>query len=330
MIKETLTALCGADAIGGSGQAADRIFDLASRLAPTVRMENGGILSTVKGATDQTVLIEAHYDQIGLVVTEVMEGGFLRVAEVGGVDSRVLPASRVKVYGKEVLKATVTSVPPHLKKGKSAEIQTESLLVDTGLLTGVETLVSVGDFVVLDTPLVPHGQEGFCGASLDDRAGCAVLLTVLENLKEVTPAVTVKVLFTDAEELGHRGAVKSGYEVEADTVISVDVTFGDTAGIDPTETGRMGGGAMIGISPFLDPPVYEKLKEIARNTADWQVEIMGGKTGTNADTLGIQKGGRQTGLISVPIRNMHTGAETVKVADIESAAAILTGFVKGE
>lgn len=325
MLKDTLFSLTGADFLGGSGDAKNVIKEIASQYAPTEELKDGGIVATLKGETDYTLLYEAHYDQIGFVVTEVLEGGFVHVGNAGGIDPRILPSTRVKIYGKEVVKGVFTSIPPHLKKDEDEAPELSNLSIDTGLVDNIFDIISLGDKVVFDAPPVMLGSNTLSAASLDDRAGCAALLFALENLSDKELPVTVKFLFADKEELGMRGATTSVFNIEPDEAVAVDVSFGNTPGVPSHQTGKMGGGAMICHSPALTKSVIDRLFEVSKDLTT-QPEVTGGRTGTDIDVISISRGGVKSGLVSVPQRNMHTPAETVRISDVKSVADVLINY----
>lgn len=324
---ERLLALSAADAIGGAGEVKELLKREAAQVASVADLPDGGITATIAGTSDYTVMLEAHYDQIGLLVTEILPGGFLRVAAVGGVDGRHLPATRVTVYGKAPIPGVITSVPPHLKKGDGDPAPTvESVFVDTGLSDAGEQ-VSVGDRVAFAEPPVLLAEGVVSGPSLDNRAGCAAVLGALERIKAAgKPPVTVVALFADAEELGMRGSRTSAYTLKPDEAVAVDVTFGDQPAVSPEKAGRLGNGGMIGLSPALDRGIADRLTAVAADHADCQFEIMASRTGTDADVITLTRGGIRTGLVSIPLRNMHTTAETVWMKDVEAVAELLAAY----
>ena len=324
-LKDILFALTSADFLGGVGDAKNVIKELCSKYAPTEELKDGGIVATLKGKTDYTLLYEAHYDQIGFVVTEVIEGGFVHVGNAGGIDPRILPSTRVKIYGKEVVKGVFTSVPPHLKGDDGSAPELSGLSIDTGLVDNIFDIISIGDRVVFDAPPCMLGNDTVTAASLDDRAGCAALICALENLAEKELPVTVKFLFADKEELGMRGATTSAFNVAPDEAVAVDVSFGNTPGVPSHQTGKMGGGAMICHSPALTKDVIDGLFAASCDLTT-QPEVTGGRTGTDIDVISISCGGVKSGLVSVPQRNMHTPAETVRISDVQSVADVLINY----
>ena len=325
--KEILVELCNRASIGGEGDLIPFLADELEKYCEVEILKDGGLVGTIKGESDYTVLLEAHYDQIGFVVTEVTDSGFVKLAAVGGIDERMLPSSRIKILGKKEVKAVFCSVPPHLKKDDKSAPKLSDLYADTGTLHGLSDIVSVGDFAVFDYKAVAISDNYISAPSVDNRAGCAALLYAANLIKNEKLVPTVKFLFADKEELGMRGSQTGAYTIEPDLTIAVDVSFGDTPGVSSDETGKIGGGGMIGISPSLTKGVSDALTLAAKNTNS-QFEVMGGRTGTDIDGMSIVKSGSLSGLVSVPIRNMHTSCETVLIDDVESVGGILAEFVK--
>ncbi len=328
-VRELLQELCEGVWCAGTGNAPAIIAADLSRYAVTERLPDGGVVGTIKGESDYTVLLEAHYDQIGFVVTEILPEGFVKLGAVGGIDSRLLPSTRIKIFGKSEVKAVFCSVPPHLAGGADSAPKLNDIYADTGITEEIERQIALGDAAVFDTRPVMLSEECMTSPSLDDRAGCAALLLAARELsQQKSLPVTVKFLFADKEELGCRGSVTGAYTLYPDETVAVDVSFADTPGVSPDSTGKAGGGAMLGIAPSLTASVSDGLKAAAdKRSIPYQLEVMGGRTGTDADVMGIVRGGCKTGLVSIPERNMHTPAEAVYLRDVASAAEILVGYV---
>ena len=133
---------------------------------------------------------------------------------------------------------------------------------------------------------------------------------------------------SEQEELGTRGAKSATFSIFPDEAVAIDVSFGDAPDVAPTKCGKLGGGAMIGISPILNRKISDKLSDIAKeNDIPYQFEVMGGTTGTDADVITITKSGVPCGLLSIPLRNMHTPAEVVDTKDIASVCDILEKYL---
>ncbi len=292
--------------------------------------KTGNVVATLEG-TGKTFLLDAHMDRIGLIVTAIEEGGFLRVAKCGGMDARVLAAQDVTVWGKEPVYGVITSTPPHLvtadDAGKAKDF--DDMLVDTGLSKEeAEKLISQGDRITVRTPVSELLNERISCAALDDRAGCAVIIRAAEIVAESENHPTVKLLFSGQEETGGTGAVNGSFLIEADECISVDVSFADAPDMPSKKCGKLDKGPMIGFSPVLCYDMSRKLEVIAKEKEiPYQLELMSDATGTNADHIALSKGGIKTGLVSIPLRNMHTGVEVISVNDVENCARLIAEYI---
>ena len=276
------------------------------------------------------ILLDAHIDEIGMVVTAIDEKGFLRVGNVGGIDRRILSANRLTVWGKEALSAVVCSTPPHLAKGDDDKVkEIGEFVIDVGLSPErARELVSVGDAVTYSQSFATLMNDRVTAKSLDDRAGVAVLLRAAELICATDCDAQLSVLFSTQEEVGTRGAGVSAFGIEPDEAIAVDVSFALAPGLPKNKCGAIDGGAMIGISPILDTAMTNELKRIAKaNNITHTLEIMGGDTGTNADAISLTACGIPTALVSIPQRNMHTPVEVVSVSDVESCAKLIADYV---
>lgn len=300
---------------------------------PNVKIDTLGSVVASFGNPEakRHILLDAHLDQIGMLVTSVDENGFLKVARDGGMDRRVLPGSRVVVYGKETLNGIVCCLPPHLTDGGEDHVpDITEMAVDVGLTKEeANELVQPGDVVLL--PGEPRRLLGsrVTGAALDDRAGCAALIRCAQLLQETTLSCRVTVLLSTREEVGSQGAETAAFREEPDMAIAVDVSFADQPGVPAHKCGKLSEGPMIGVSPVLDKNITETLKRLAKeNEIPFQLEVMGGTTGTNADEINVTRGGVPCGLVSIPQRNMHTPAEICDLKDIENVARLLAAFIR--
>ncbi len=293
-----------------------------------IELCGGNTAFLLSGESDRKLMLEAHMDEIGFVVTEVFPSGFLSVSTAGGFDLRALPSHRVMVHGKQKVPAVFTSIPPHLSKDEVLFDDIAKLYIDTGLGAEAKNIISVGDLVTYDNKAVELLGGRVTGKSLDNRAGVLTLLLVAEKLRGKALPFDVLLLFCNQEEIGTRGAVTASFAAGADEAICVDVSFGDFPSVSPAESGVLGQGPMIGISPVLDSGVTGKIIATAeKHSIGYQREVMGGKTSTDADMVSISRGGVPTALISIPLRNMHTDCEVVDTADIEAAAELIAQYI---
>ena len=320
-LLENLSAACTLGGINGALKVAEK------ELKKYAEVEHLGdsLVGTIKGKNDHCIMLDAHIDEVGFIVTAVSKNGFVKVSKIGGIDLRILPASEVVIHGKSDITGIFATLPPHLKKEDGIS-DLSDMVIDTGRSDARE-IVSVGDRVTYKREPKTLLNGRITGKSLDDRAGVYTLLRAAALIGK-KPPVTVKILLSDQEELGHLGAITAAFDIMPSEAVAVDVSYGDAPDVPSDKCGKLGGGAMIGISPMLNGEVTEKLKETAKDkNIKHQFEIMGGKTGTNADVITLTKSGIPCGLVSIPLRNMHTPTEIVDMADCEAVSQLLAEYI---
>ncbi len=320
----------------GTPGAEDEISNIIEKYVSSfaeVKRDRVGNVTAYLPAGKKTILLDAHMDRIGMIVTGIEDGGFLRVAKCGGMDARVLAAQDVTVWGREPVYGVVTSTPPHLSTPEDAKKAKDfdEILIDTGMSKQeAERLIFQGDRI---TVRCPHGElenGRIFGAALDDRAGCAAIIRAAELVAKTEERPSVQLLFSAQEETGGDGAVTGSFNIDADECIAVDVSFADAPDMPSEKCGKLNKGPMIGIAPVLDYRISQRLKAIAEEKEiPYQLELMGDSTGTNADHIAISKGGVRTGLVSIPQRNMHTGVEIIALDDVENSARLIAEYILG-
>lgn len=329
-IKKLIAELSDAVSIGHLRGAADIAKNSLSQYAEVCDFGTLGVIGKMDRGAERTLLLDAHIDEVGFVVTNVFEDGFVKVSNVGGIDPRILPASRVVIHAKEDIKAVFTSTPPHLAKKENEVVSLDDILLDTGLGKKAKDVVSVGDYATYDSKAAALSGGRLCGKSFDDRVSVACLIEVASRIYDKDIPYNVIFSFAEQEELGTRGAITSAFAADCDEAIALDVSFACAPGVPSHQSGALGGGAMIGISPILDRGITDKLISVAKgNGIPYQREIMGGKTGTDADVISVSKSGIPTGLISIPLRNMHTPEEVIDLSDANSVCDILEKYILG-
>lgn len=274
-------------------------------------------------------LLDAHLDEIGMIVTDITDDGFIKVNRCGGIDRRMLLGYEVSVWGKEEVKGIISTLPPHLQTADDEKKVPEfkDISIDVGMCKSeIEKLVSLGDKVTFKRNFTPLLNNQLSASCLDDRAGVASIVLCLDRLKKLPCKVTV--MFSTQEELGTRGAKIGAYSKGVDEFISVDVSFAYTPNCDKADCGEIGKGAMIGFSPILNKNISKKLVNIAeKNNIPFQCEIMSGSTGTNADVLTLCESGIKGALISIPEKYMHQPCEVVDINDIESVSNLICAYI---
>lgn len=329
-IENTLKSLSGAIGIGNIREATALAELELSKYAEITHTDNLGIFGRISAKSDYTLMLEAHIDQIGFIVTDIDGSGFLTVASLGGIDLRMLPSRQVYIHGKERVRGVFCATPPHLASGEVKYENISDFKIDSCLGEKAKEIISVGDYVTFSTSAKNLQGDRLCGMSFDDRAGVAVLLELARRFSDVMPPVNLLFCLSDMEELGVRGAKTSAFAETPDEAIAIDVSFGDGPDINPADCGKLGKGAMIGVSPVLSREISNKLIRLANeNGIPYQTEVMGKSTGTDADVISVTKSGVKTGLVSIPLRNMHSDCEIISVSDIKSVCDLLEVYIKG-
>lgn len=328
-IKENLISLCKAVSVGNKTDASVLAKSLLDQNARVLENDkNQTVLAELKGESDYTLMVEAHIDQIAFTVTNIDDNGFLTLAKCGGFDLRILPATRVLIHGKETVKGVFCSTPPHLSRGDKEYSDIAELKVDTLLGKKAKEIISLGDFVTYDFEVLELLNDRISCGSIDNRAGCVAVIELTRRLKDKKLPFNVVFCLADGEELGNRGAIPATYSIAPDEAIAIDVSFATTPDVSDTEGGTLGVGAMLGYSPILNTDVTKKLESIAKeNNIPIQAEVMGGRTSTDSDVISISRSGVKTGLLSIPLRNMHSAVETVDLNDILSVCDILEKYI---
>lgn len=328
-MKETLKDLCLA--YGPSGredQVAGVIADLLEGHVDSLSRDAMGNLIAVKhGREPGRVMVAAHMDEIGLMVTHIEESGLLRVDAVGGVNAARAIYRQVKF--ENGARGVVCCDSDVL--AKPGDITMAHLYIDLGA-SDAETAgkaVQVGDIAVFTVEFLDLGDKVSC-AAMDNRVACAVLVETLKALD--TPQMDVYGVFTTQEELGLRGAQTAAFAIRPDLGIAVDLTLAaDVPGVKRSSL-KLGGGACIKIkdsSVVCSPRVVAHLTEAAAALGlmtQREVLVAGG---TDTKSMQLSGAGVPAGAISVAARNVHSPVEMVDIHDVEGASALLTQALKG-
>ncbi len=329
-IKDDLFKLSSLPCNGKTVKAADFIFDELSKYVTRCERskQNNNIFGFIEGENNYNIMLDAHIDEVGFIVTDIDDNGFLTVSNVGGIDLRTLPGKTVTIYGKKEITGVFISIPPHLGGNDFKYDDISVLKIDSLLGESAKNFISLGDAVTYKQEPKELLGNRITGKSLDDRVGVCVLLELARRLSGKKLSVNVVFSLVDAEELGMRGAIPATFSILPDEAIAVDVTFGTAPDVSEIEGGMLGKGPMIGVSPILDRSVTDKLNTLAYdNGISYQNEIMGGKTGTDSDVISVSGTGVKTGLVSLPLRNMHTDCEVVDLSDIEACCDIIEKYI---
>lgn len=310
---------------------ADKIAKMLEPYCDEVKFDALGSIIAVKKCGKENapkIMIEAHMDEIGLMVTSITDEGYLTFANVGGVDERTLPDTEVTVHGKKDLWGVIGIKPDYLlDSGKTVKIK--DMAIDTGLdAKTVKETVSVGDSVTIAQSVGKLGREQFSGKTLDDRAGIAAILEVMKNIADEDLDIDVYAVAAVQEEVGCRGGKTTAYDINPDMAVAIDVCHGVTP--DNSENAfKVGTGTVLSVGPNLHQKLTNKLFDVAkRHKIKVSTDVDGGDTGTDAWEIQIARDGVPTALISIPLKYMHTSVETLSVSDVKATAKLLTEFIK--
>lgn len=303
-------------------------------LVDEVTIDNmGNVYAIKKGKDNKRVMIGAHMDEIGFIVTHIDDNGFVRFHTLGGFDPKTLTAQRVIIHGKKDAIGVMGSKPIHVmtpeERGKS--LKTTDFFIDLGMKKeDVEKIVRIGDPITRERGLIEMGNCVNC-KSLDNRLAVFILIETLRTLKDKEVPYDVYGVFTVQEEVGIRGANVAALEIKPDFGFGLDTTIAfDVPGAKPEEMiTKLGEGTAIKVmdsSTICDYRMVRFMEEVAkRNKIKTQKEIL---TAGGTDTAGIQRmnpGGAIAGAVSIPTRHIHQVIEMADKDDIKGSIDLLTG-----
>lgn len=336
-LLKRLSLAVGVSGYGRQNSVHEVVTTELAAYADRVERDRMGSVSGIKEGEQQVtdgkprrkVMLAAHLDEIGAIVTKI-DRGFLRFSRVGGLDRRILMGQEVLVHGQRDLPGIIGSIPPHLlppdKPNNTVDLA--ELHIDVGLpVRQVERLVQIGDlvsFVRRPTELL----GGLLSAkAMDNRSSVAAMVICLQELKKLRHQWDVYAVATADEEWGSFvGATTQAYAIRPDVAIVIDVTFAD---VDEIEV-KLNAGPVIALGPSNHPVLRERLLKICRELElKYQSEMMPSGAGTDAYAIEISREGVPTILLSIPSRYMHSPVETIHPKDVERTGRLMAHFIAG-
>ena len=336
-MEELFHRLLTAAAPSGYEGALQEVYK--EHIAPYVdRMETdtlGNVIAVRQGPEGSPkVMLSAHCDEIGFLVSNIDDEGYLYVQEIGGIDTDLLPGRKVEIH---TANGTVNGIfgkkAIHLTKGEEKKkLSTADIWLDIAAENKEEAAkkVEIGDYVTFAKDTVFYDNQLVASPSADDRIGIWTLIETARLLHEEKAGCSVYFVSTCQEELGARGAKTAADHIHPDVGIAIDVTHAtDYPTADSKLTGniKVGGGAVITMGPNIHPDVCKQLKAAVGETPV-QYEAIARPTGTDANVIQLSSCGVKTGLVSIPCRYMHTPYEVVSLNDARYAARLLANYVK--
>jgi len=327
-----------AGAPGYEQRIREMVIAQVTPLADSVYTDSmGNVIALKKGNEDKRVMVGAHMDEIGFIVTHIDDDGFIRFHTLGGFDPKTLTAQRVIIHGKKDIIGVMGSKPIHImtaeERRKTVNIQ--DFFIDTGMSKKeVEKIVEIGNPITRERKLIEMGECVNC-KSIDNRVSVFILIEVLKQLQNVEVPYDIYAVFTVQEEIGIRGASVAAQHINPHFGFGLDTTIAyDVPGSQPHEQiTRLGDGAGIKImdsSAVCDYRMIAYLKQVANDkNIKWQPEIL---TRGGTDTMGIQRRGKDgsiAGAISIPTRHIHQVIEMAHKEDIYNCIELLKQALLG-
>jgi endoglucanase len=337
-----LTELLAARSPSGYEAEAQAVFDRHVKPAADVYAKDamGNRLATLNPKGDPTLMLAGHIDELGLIITYVNDKGFIYFETIGGHDRIMIPGRRVQIQTAQgIVKGVTGKRAVHMMdeadRKKVPEIH--ELWIDIGAKTKAEALarVTIGDVATYDHGFeLIHGSVGAARA-FDDKVGAYVVGETLIRLAKARRKLAARVVSvaTTQEEIGVRGATTAVYAVDPHIAVAVDVGHAtDHPDCDPRKHGSttLGGGPMICRGANINPKIFDALVAAAKRAKiPYQIEADPRPTGTDARAIQVGRVGVATGLVSIPLRYMHTPSELVDLEDVERCVLLLTEFALG-
>ena len=324
----TLKQLINAPSVSGrEDKVRSIISEIIGNYVDEQRVDNLGNLIAIKrgqGAAPKKIMLCAHMDEIGFLVTFIEESGYLRVSNVGGIN---FVAS---AYSEVVFENGTRGVIVPEAKVKAEEFKADKFYIDIGAKDrkDAEKKVKIGDFAVVAPSVSRLMGRRICGRPFDDRIGCAILIEIAKTIEACENDLYF--VFSVQEEVGCRGAKPAAFGIAPDYAIVFDVTgTGDSVGSAPMAV-KIGGGAAIKVkdsSVICHSEVVDRLTELAKaNKIKHQHEILT-YGGTDTSSIQVSGSGAKVGALSIPSRNIHSGMEIIDVADAEACQRLAIAFI---
>jgi len=336
-LKREIIALCSLFSVSGfESRASDRIRELYSDFDEVITDRIGSCV-LFKGCGREgapKILIDAHLDEVGMIVSDVLEGGFLRIVNVGGIDPAIMQASDVVVYAKDEIRGVVVSIPPHLRSGDDKKLTpVNELMVDIGrgyTIDELRELIPIGTPVGF-APCYSELENGYiAGKSFDDKACAAIVARAVLDTPAAELAGDVYVSLSAREETARDGGVASVcFNIQPDYAMVIDVNLGEAPDAPERETVPMRKGISISYSAATD---RELTRQTVRMCEDGDIPFVKcaapTSTGTNATTVNLVRQGIAVVDVGLPLRNMHTYNEVICLDDCEALLRAVSAFVR--
>lgn len=338
ILKRDILALCRIMTVSGfEYRAVSEIESIYRKDFDEISADRVGNVMLVKRCAKENaprILVDAHLDEVGMIVSDVIEGGFLRIVNVGGIDPSIMQAADVTVYGKQELRGIVASVPPHLKDKDGNKLPAvNELVVDVGEGFSIEELreiVPVGTPVGFSPIYSELDDRYIAGKSFDNKACGAIAARAVADTPADMLAGDVYLCFSAREETSRMGGGVSAacFKAAPDYAMVVDVNLGAGPDTPPRETVDMDKGVSVAFSAATDRRLTAMTIELCREKQiAHTVCAAPSSTGTNAVEVNLVADGIPVVDVGLPLRNMHTYNEVIGYSDIQSLYSLVREFI---
>lgn len=331
---EQLFNLCNQEGISGFefevGKHLKTIFDGICEQTEIDAL--GNVIGVIGKGNKTKIMLEAHLDEIGLMVKSIDDKGFISFIGIGGINPATLPSAEVFIHGKEKIFGVIGAKPPHLQsEDESKKIyKTEKMYIDTGYtFEALKNIIRIGDAITFVSKPVMLLNNTVAAKSIDNKMGIWCLIECAKRLKTQNLNSEITFLAAVQEEVGCRGAKVGAYKIDPDLAIVIDVTHAQTPYTEGSDTAfPLGSGAAIAVGPNLHPKLTKKIINSAKGVP-YTIEVCAGNSGTDASVVQTTKKGIPCALLSAPLKYMHTQVETVCLDDVKAVVDIICNSIEG-
>lgn len=337
-LKDEIVSLCGTPSVSGfETRATEALHDMLGASFDEERCDAVGNHIFIRrcGADGAPLaLIDTHFDEIGMIVTEICEGGFLKFGQVGGLSLAVLQAADVIVWGERQIRGVITSTPPHLRPSDSDKLaELDELMIDTGFSKEeLERIVSVGTPVGFAPRYTELLGDTVAGKSFDNKACVAIAAAAVSDVPREELACDVALVLSCFEETSRLGgAAPAAFALKPDYAMVIDVNLATVPDVPRYETVPLGKGVSISVSAATDRALTLETRTLceAQNIAHTMIAAPS-STGTNAPTVNLTGSGIPTVDVGLPLKNMHTYNEVISLDDAVSLYSLVRSFISSE
>lgn len=334
-LKDRIFAMCAVPSVSGfeprmSADIAKMIGDAFDENY-TDAVGNQVFIKRCERENAPTLLIDTHFDEIGMIVTDICDGGFLKLTSMGGLSPSVLQAADVVVYGKQILRGVITSTPPHLRGGADDSLPNiEELLVDVGYTKDeLSSLVPIGTPVGFAPCYATLACGALSGKSFDNKACAAIAAYAISKAPREALSANVALLLSSYEETSRIGGASVGaFAVQPDYAMVIDVNLARVPDTPKSETVPLRGGVSLSVCAATDMRLTEMTRVLCEEKGiDHTMIASPASTGTNATSVNLVGGGIPVVDIGLPLRNMHTYNEVIAPEDIDALYRLVREFI---